>query len=141
MRCSRSSARCCSCRRGCSARDEPSSAMTAAGLGVAALAAAGAGFVNALAGGGTLISFPTLTALGLPPVAANVTNSVALCPGYLGAAFAQMNDLSRQAGRLRALLPAGAVGGLAGGLLLFATGDAAFRALVPYLILLAALLL
>jgi uncharacterized protein len=115
--------------------------MTAAGLGLAALAAAAAGFVNALAGGGTLISFPTLTALGLPAVAANVTNSVALCPGYLGAAFAQTSDLTGQSGRLRTLLPAGAVGGLTGGLLLLATGDAAFRALVPYLILLAALLL
>ena len=115
--------------------------MTAAGLGLATLAAAAAGFVNALAGGGTLISFPTLTALGLPAVAANVTNSVALCPGYLGAAFAQTSDLAGQSGRLRTLLPAGAAGGLTGGLLLLATGDAAFRAVVPYLILLAALLL
>ncbi|MFZ2615677.1 MAG: sulfite exporter TauE/SafE family protein, partial [Anaerolineae bacterium] len=47
------------------------------------LAAAGAGAVNAIAGGGTLISFPTLTALGLPAVTANVTNTVALTPGYL----------------------------------------------------------
>jgi len=49
-----------------------------------ALAAVAAGAVNALAGGGTLITFPTLTAVGLPAVAANVTNTVALSPGYLG---------------------------------------------------------
>ena len=54
-----------------------------------ALAAFAAGMVNALAGGGTLISFPVLTAVGIPAVVANVTNTVALCPGYLGATFAQ----------------------------------------------------
>jgi len=48
------------------------------------LAALGAGAVNALAGGGTLITFPMLTAVGVPAVAANVTNTVALCPGYFG---------------------------------------------------------
>ena len=59
-------------------------------VGLAALAA---GFVNALAGGGTLISFPALTAVGVPAVAANVTNTVALCPGYLGATLGQVRDL------------------------------------------------
>ena len=48
------------------------------------LAAIAGGAVNALAGGGTLITFPMLTAVGIPAVAANVTNTVALCPGYLG---------------------------------------------------------
>ena len=55
-------------------------------MGFAALAA---GAVNALAGGGTLITFPTLTFLGIPAVAANVTNTVALCPGYFGGTLAQ----------------------------------------------------
>ena len=50
---------------------------------IAGLAAIAAGIVNAIAGGGTLITFPVLTALGIPAVAANVTNTVALCPGYL----------------------------------------------------------
>ena len=59
---------------------------------IAALAAAAAGFVNALAGGGTLISFPMLTFVGVPPVAANVTNTVALCPGYLGATLAPVSS-------------------------------------------------
>jgi uncharacterized protein len=107
----------------------------------AALAALAAGFVNALAGGGTLISFPVLTAIGIPAVAANVTNTVALCPGYLGATFAQMKDLRGQKTRLLLFLPAGVIGGIIGGLLLLNTGEKVFRSLVPFLILLASLLL
>src|SRR5262245_6304527 len=99
------------------------------------------GAVNALAGGGTLITFPVLTALGVPAVAANVTNTVALCPGYLGGALAQRGDLRDQRARLARLLPAALAGGLAGGLLLLGSGERAFRALVPFLILLASLLL
>ncbi len=57
------------------------------------LAAAAAGAVNAIAGGGTLITFPTLTAVGIPAVAASITNTVALTPGYLGATMAQWQDL------------------------------------------------
>ncbi len=105
------------------------------------LAAVAAGAVNALAGGGTLISFPMLLAVGIPPVAANVTNTVALCPGYLGATFAQAGDLRGQAHRLRRLLPVSALGGIAGGALLLSTGERVFQVLVPYLILLAAGLL
>jgi len=105
------------------------------------LAAVAAGAVNALAGGGTLISFPMLLAVGIPPVAANVTNTVALCPGYLGATFAQAGDLRGQARRLWRLLPVSALGGMAGGALLLGTGERVFQALVPYLILLAAGLL
>jgi uncharacterized membrane protein YfcA len=106
-----------------------------------ALAAAAAGAVNALAGGGTLITFPTLLAIGIPAVAANVTSTVALCPGYLGATLAQAKDLRGQKNRMRLLLPAGALGGIAGGFLLLDTGERTFRALVPFLILLASLLL
>ncbi len=105
------------------------------------LAAVLAGAVNALAGGGTLITFPVLTAVGLPAVTANITNTVALCPGYFGATLAQATDLRGQRQRLVALVPAAAAGGLLGGLLVFATGERAFRAAVPYLILLASLLL
>ncbi|MBK8796576.1 MAG: sulfite exporter TauE/SafE family protein [Anaerolineales bacterium] len=105
------------------------------------LAAVAAGLINAIAGGGTLISFPVLIAVGVPPVAANVTNTVALVPGYLGATFAQLKDLSGQGRRLRLLIPVGAVGGLAGGLLLLNTSEKLFNDLVPYLILLAAGLL
>ena len=56
---------------------------------LAGLAATAAGGINAVAGGGTLVSFPALLALGVPPVSANITNTVALCPGYLGGALAQ----------------------------------------------------
>jgi uncharacterized membrane protein YfcA len=105
------------------------------------LAAAAAGMVNALAGGGTLITFPTLVAVGLPAIAANVTNTVALCPGYLGATLAQSNDLRGQKGRLRIVLPAGVVGGVVGGILLLNTGEKLFSSLVPFLILLASGLL
>jgi uncharacterized membrane protein YfcA len=104
-------------------------------------AAFAAGLVNALAGGGTLITFPVLTLLGIPPVVANVTNTVALCPGYLGATLAQRSLLAGQKRRLWWYLPAGALGGLAGALLLLHTGERLFTAAVPWLILLAALLL
>ena len=106
-----------------------------------ALAAVGAGLVNALAGGGTLITFPTLIALGLPSVAANMTNTVALVPGYLGGILGQRKDLVGQKSRLFLFIPAGLVGGFIGGVLLQISGDKLFSQLVPYLILLASGLL
>lgn len=106
-----------------------------------AVAAAGAGFVNALAGGGTLLSFPALTALGVPAIVANVTNTVALCPGYFGATIAQRRDLAGQRRRLLLILPAAALGGATGALLVFVTGAETFHALVPFLILFASALL
>jgi len=106
-----------------------------------ALAALAAGFVNAIAGGGTLITFPALIFLGLPPVTANVTSTVALCPGYFGATWAQRGLLGGGRRRLSRLLPVAAAGGLCGGLLLFASGERTFRFLIPYLIFLASLLL
>lgn len=115
--------------------------MTGIELAIAASAAAGAGFVNALAGGGTLISFPALTAIGVPPIAANITNTVALCPGFLGGMFSQRADFRGQTARLKWLVPAGAVGGIGGGLLLLYTDERVFRSLVPFLILTASLLL
>jgi uncharacterized membrane protein YfcA len=115
--------------------------MTTIQLVLIALASAAAGLVNALAGGGTLITFPTLISLGFPAIAANVTNTVALVPGYLGATITQSKDLRGQEKRLIFLLPAGLIGGLIGGLLLLNTGEKLFRSLVPYLILLASGLL
>jgi uncharacterized membrane protein YfcA len=108
---------------------------------VIALAAVGAGLVNALAGGGTLITFPTLVAIGIPPVEANVTNTVALCPGYFGATMAQRKDLQGQRRRMWILLPVAALGGVIGAWLLLNTGERVFRQLVPFLILLASGLL
>src|SRR5512139_3557416 len=106
-----------------------------------ALAGMAGGAVNALAGGGTLITFPVLTAVGIPPVAASITNTVALSPGYFGATLAQLKDIRGQERRLKLLLPAGAIGGIVGGVLLLQTTDKLFRELVPYLILMAAILL
>jgi uncharacterized membrane protein YfcA len=110
-------------------------------LVLAALAAVGAGAVNAIAGGGTLITFPTLTALGLPAVPANVTNTLAVAPGALGGLFAQKRQLAGQGPRLMRLVPAALVGGLVGGWLLLNTGEQTFRRLVPWLILGASALL
>jgi uncharacterized membrane protein YfcA len=110
-------------------------------FGLAAGAALAAGAVNAIAGGGSLISFPALVATGLPAVVANVTNTVALSPGFVGATLAQRRDLVGQGRRLAWMLPVAAVAGVAGGLLLLHTGEAAFKAIVPYLILVAAVAL
>ncbi|MCC6832094.1 MAG: sulfite exporter TauE/SafE family protein [Thermoleophilia bacterium] len=107
-------------------------------LGAAALAGGG---VNALAGGGTLITFPALTAVGIPALSANITNTVALTPGYIGGTIAQRADLEHQ--RTRALVVAvpAIVGGLIGAALLLVAGERLFRDLVPWLILLAAVLI
>ncbi|WP_028488055.1 sulfite exporter TauE/SafE family protein [Thiothrix lacustris] len=108
---------------------------------LAALAALAAGAINALAGGGTLITFPTLIALGIPPIAANITSTVSLCPGYFGATLAQLNDIRSQSQRLWLVLPAAIIGGVLGGILLLNTDEKVFQSLVPFLILSASLLL
>ena len=115
--------------------------ITTIGFIFAGVAAIAAGMINALAGGGTLITFPVLMAIGLPAVSANVTNTVALCPGYLGGTLAQSKDLKDQKKRLWIALPAAVLGGLAGGILLLRTGEKLFTTLVPFLILLASALL
>ena len=97
--------------------------------------------VNAVAGGGTLITFPTLVGLGVPAVDANVTNTVSLLPGYCAGTFAQRADLQPQISRSRRLGLAGALGGLAGSVLLLAIPGHAFRVAVPYLIVVSCLLL
>ncbi len=108
-----------------------------------AVAAAGwcAGMINAVAGGGTLVSFPALVALGIPAVQANVTNTVALVPGYLGGAVAQRSDLATYSARLKSLMIVAAAGGLIGSILLVNTSEEMFRSLVPFLILGASALL
>ena len=100
-----------------------------------------AGAVNAIAGGGTLITFPMLLAVGVSPIAANVTNTVALCPGFIGGILAQRKDLSGQGRRFWIFLGASAVGGVVGSILLLRTGERAFMAVVPFLILIASCLL
>jgi uncharacterized protein len=110
-------------------------------LALVGLAGMAAGAVNAMAGGGTLISFPAMTAIGMPAISANVTNTVALWPGMVGGIFAQRRDFAGQSRRLWALVPVAALGGIAGGVLLLYSGERAFRVAVPYLILAAAALL
>jgi len=108
---------------------------------VIGIAAVLAGFINALAGGGSLIVFPALIAIGIPPVAANVTHTVALTPGYLGGALGQRVDLRGQGRRLWIFMLAGAVGGIIGGFLVIWVGEVVFHILVPFLILFASGLL
>jgi uncharacterized membrane protein YfcA len=109
-------------------------------LALAGGAAFAAGAINAIAGGGSLVTFPTLVSLGLPPVTASITNTVALCPGYLGATLGQRPDLAGQGRRAALVLPVAVAGGLAGALLLLNTGARAFDLAVPFLLLVAALL-
>jgi uncharacterized membrane protein YfcA len=104
---------------------------------IAGIAALGAGFVNAIAGGGTLITFPTLIALGLPPITANITNTVALSPGFLGGTFAQRKDFQSQKQRLYKILPVCLIGGIIGGILLVFNSESSFKLLIPYLLLIA----
>jgi len=105
------------------------------------LASISAGFINALAGGGTLITFPVLIALGIPPVAANVTNTIALCPGYLAGTYAQKQDFIVMKKILWLIIPVAVFGGIVGGVLLIYTPEKSFRSLIPYLIFAASAIL
>ena len=100
-----------------------------------------AGGINSIAGGGSLILFPTLVALGLGTVAANVTNSVAQWPGYLGGVAGFRTEYIGQRGRLVRFGIVALLGGTAGSVLLLTTPSAAFDVVVPVLVLLASLLL
>ncbi len=93
-----------------------------------------AGAVNSVAGGGTFFSFPALLAVGVPPVVANASNSVALWPGSLSGAWAYRRELVRFKAYLLPMGLASLLGGMAGGLLLLAAGDARFSALIPWLL-------
>lgn len=109
-------------------------------LALLALAAAAASAINSVAGGGTLITFPALLAVGLPPLDANLSNNIALFPGTAAAAWSERSALRGQGARLPwAVLPA-VLGGVVGAGLVLATGAASFEKLVPWLILAATLL-
>jgi uncharacterized membrane protein YfcA len=106
-----------------------------------AVAAAGiaAGAINAIVGSGSLITFPTLLAVGYPAVLANVSNTVGLVPGSISGAIGYRRELSGQLRRVLLLLPAAVLGGVTGAALLLAV-PGAFRDVVPVLILLAVVL-
>ncbi|MFB9236135.1 sulfite exporter TauE/SafE family protein [Plantactinospora siamensis] len=93
-----------------------------------------AGTVNAIAGGGSLITFPALIAIGLSPVPANVTNSVSVCPGYLSSVLGSRQDLPPRR-QLLPLLPTAVLGAAAGCVLLLVTPARAFELVVPFLVL------
>jgi uncharacterized protein len=106
-------------------------------IGLLAGAALVAGAVNAVAGGGSLISFPALLAVGYPALTANVTNSVALTPGYFGGTLGYRRELTGQRGRILALGAISAVGAVVGAALLLISSAALFERIVPWLIFLA----
>src|SRR3989304_4536895 len=109
--------------------------LEASGLLAGAFAA---GAINAVAGGGSLVSFPALLAVGYPAKAANVTNTVALWPGYLGGSLAYRPELRRQRRRVVLLLAPSILGALAGSAILLSTPSDTFETIVPFLILFAA---
>jgi uncharacterized membrane protein YfcA len=104
-------------------------------------AAFAAGAINAVAGGGSLVSFPALLAAGYASKPANVTNSVALWPGYLSGSLGYRAELRVQRRRALLLLPASFLGAVAGSAILLATPESAFDVIVPYLILFACALM
>ncbi|MEK7692646.1 MAG: sulfite exporter TauE/SafE family protein [Chloroflexota bacterium] len=105
------------------------------------LAAFAAGAINAVAGGGSLISFPALLAFGYPSKTANVTNTVALWPGYAAGSVGYRTELGRQRTRLIALAAPSVLGALAGSVILLSTPQSAFDVIVPFLILFACALM
>ena len=115
--------------------------LDAARLLLVAAAAFVAGAVNAVAGGGTLLSFPALLLLGFPALTANVTNTLGLLPGYAGGTIAYRAELSVQRRRVRFLGPISVAGAVVGAILLTRTSNHVFTAIVPWLILLACALL
>ncbi|KGH45947.1 transporter [Modestobacter caceresii] len=103
-------------------------------FGLLTLAGLGAGLIGSIAGLASLISYPALLATGLSPVAANVTNTVALVLSGVGAVSASRPELTGQRDRLVRLGAAGLLGGVTGAVLLLLTPAAAFERLVPFLI-------
>ncbi|MBV2151320.1 sulfite exporter TauE/SafE family protein [Kitasatospora sp. SUK 42] len=104
------------------------------------VAGVGAGMINVIVGSGTLITFPVLLAVGIPPVTANVSNSFGLVPGSLSGVIGYRRELAGQGRRLLRLGSASLLGGLVGALLLIKLPKGAFDAIVPVLILLALVL-
>ncbi|HEY2766213.1 MAG TPA: sulfite exporter TauE/SafE family protein [Pseudonocardiaceae bacterium] len=110
-------------------------------LALLVLTGIASGVVNAVAGGGSLLLFPALLAVGFTPLAANVTNSVAQCPGYGGLALGSRRELSGQHGRVLSTAGVAVTGSLVGSLLLLVLPAAVFDAVVPALVALASALL
>lgn len=103
--------------------------LAVAGAGIAA------GAVNTIAGAGSLITFPVLIAVGLPPLSANVTNDIGVLPGNISGAVAFRDELRGQRPRLRQLLPIAAACSIVGAVLLLAFPARAFEVVAPVLLL------
>jgi uncharacterized membrane protein YfcA len=120
--------------------------MNAAHIALLLGAGFAAGAVNAVAGGGSLVTFPALLSTGLSQIAANVTNSVAVSPGYVASVYGSRTDLAELAAAQRRvlllrLLPTTIAGAVAGCVLLRVTPPSAFAWIVPFLVLGAAVVL
>ena len=113
--------------------------LTQAALLAAASVVAGA--INSVAGGGSLVSFPAALAVGMSPLMANATNAVALMPGSVASAYGYRREIQGDRAVIRLLLPAAALGGAIGSVLLLITPQSLFDNLVPFLVLFATLLL
>ncbi len=111
-------------------------------LGLVGLFVAGviAGAINSVAGGGSLISFPSLIAFGVPSIVANATNTAVVWPGTVSSALAYRQDLTRRRSLLFTLLIPSFIGGLLGAIVLVITPEETFARIVPLLILFATIL-
>lgn len=109
-------------------------------MALVALAGMGAGIINTIVGSGTLITFPTLVGLGVPPVTATMSNAIGLIPGGLSGTFGYRRELSGQRRRLLAFAPASFIGALTGAYLLLHLPEDAFITIVPILLVLALVL-
>jgi uncharacterized protein len=114
--------------------------MTAFEIGLLAVAGLAAGTLNAIAGGGTIFTFSALLAIGVPPVVANATSATAVVVGSMASTIAYRREVMAAMKRLLPYCLVSAVGGALGAWLLLKSGDHLFRALVPWLLLLATLL-
>ena len=110
-------------------------ALALAGTGLAA------GTASAMAGGASIITFPVLLAMGVPPLTANVTNTVGLTPIVFGTALGALPELRGQRARLTALAAPALIGAFAGAILLLTTPEAVFEAIVPALIAISCVLM
>jgi uncharacterized membrane protein YfcA len=104
------------------------------------LAGVGAGIFNGVAGGGTLISFPALLAMGVPALRANITSTVGIWPGYLGAVRGFRKEIADQRSTVRLLAPLCVVGAIGGSVLLLLTPSKDFSDFAPWLVLFASVL-
>ena len=104
---------------------------------ITSAAAFGAGFVNAIAGGGTLLTFPALLYTGMPAITANATSTLAIWPGSVTSSWAYRRQLAQNRKSLVILALPSLLGGPTGAVLLLSTPEKVFRGIVPYLILLA----